>query len=266
MKLSRSKAFGLEKMYFDCIDEYGNCFILYWATLEICYLKFNYSGLLFSDSNNATVEDYSFERTPKPLKNQILSVDWSVLNIEESWERIDDPIVFSLYKDTKNRELIWDCHHPKVLAEIKYKGKTFKGYGYTETLFLSIKPWKLPFERLRWGRFLSEHCTIIWIRWEGTNPLNRLWYNGKEYNDGIFFENRVEFNKGYFVLSFQTSSTLRNTEISNVLPKLHILRVMLNKCLLNGKESKYKAKTAFSEDGKFIEDGWSLFETVTWKR
>lgn len=266
MNLSRSKTFRLEKMYFDCIDEDGNCVILYWETLEICYLKFNYSGLVFSDSKNETIEDYTKKRSPQPITSPILQIDSSPLQIKGSWKRTDNPIVDSLFKDTENRELIWDCHHPKALAKIEYNGKTFKGYGYAETLFLPVKPWKLPFERLRWGRFLSDNCTIIWIQWKGKSPLNKIWYNGKEYNDGVFFEDRVTFNKGCFVLLFQNISTLRNKKIINALPKLHILKIILSSCILNGNETKYKARTAFSHDGKILEYGWSLYETVTWKR
>ena len=266
MKSRKSKIFNLEKFYLDCIDAEGNCFILYWASLEIYYLKFYYSGLIFSDSKNVTIENYSLKRTPQPLVNELLSIDNPLLQIKGNWLRRDKPILLSLFKDKKNRELIWDCHHPKALAEIEYNNITFKGYGYAETLSLPIKPWNLPIKELKWGRFLSDHYTIIWIQWKGESPLNRIICNGKEYNDATFLVDRVIFNQGCFALLFQDISTLRTGKINNVLAKSHLLKTFVCSRILNGNETKWKAKTVLALNDKIVEDGWSLYEKVTWEK
>lgn len=38
--------FRLEKHYLDCIDEDGNCFIIYQADLEYYFIRFAYSDLV----------------------------------------------------------------------------------------------------------------------------------------------------------------------------------------------------------------------------
>ena len=116
-------------------------------------------------------------------------------------KRTDEPIVRSLYKDSKNIELIWNCHHPKGLAEIMYNGNIHKGFGYSETLFSLIKPWNLPIDELRWGRFLSDSYTLIWINWLGKYPVNKIFFNGTEFNDAIFkniFVQRKDIGNEYF--------------------------------------------------------------------
>lgn len=41
MKLNN---FHLEKMYFDCIDGDGNCFVVYWAKLRFGWLRLSIAG------------------------------------------------------------------------------------------------------------------------------------------------------------------------------------------------------------------------------
>lgn len=79
MKPGNSTCFNLEKFYFDFIDAVGNCFIIYWAYLEIYCLKFRYSGMVFSDCNNVITKKSTFRKTPKPSINNILSIDNSLL-------------------------------------------------------------------------------------------------------------------------------------------------------------------------------------------
>lgn len=266
MKLSESKIFNLEKLYFDCIDDDGNCFILYWAKLEIYFFRFYYSGLVFSDYKNVITKKSVFKKTSRPLIAKLLSIDNPLLQIKGNWKKTDNSITQSLFQDEKNRELIWNCHHPKALTEIKYNNRTFKGLGYSETLSLPIKPWNLPFEELKWGRFLSDQYTIIWILWKGKNPLNKIWCNGVEYNDAFFLVDRIIFNRESFVLLFNNISTLKNGKIVNILSKLNILRFIIKRCILHGYEFKYKAKITLNKNGKVVACGWSLYETVIWKK
>jgi hypothetical protein len=44
----------IEKLYLDCIDDSGNCFIIYRAKLEFSFLSVYYSGLIFSDPQGIT--------------------------------------------------------------------------------------------------------------------------------------------------------------------------------------------------------------------
>ena len=52
------------------------------------------------------------------------------------------------------------------------------GLGYAERLVLTIPPWKLPIETLRWGRFLSPSDWIVWIDWQGEHPQTIVYRNG----------------------------------------------------------------------------------------
>jgi hypothetical protein len=258
--------FKLEKLYLDCIDNEGNCFIIYWANLQFYFIKVIYSGLIFSDSDNKTIEKSSLRKIPKPIINDLLHCDDPILQINGDWKRIDPPVSLMLYKDPLDRELNWNCHHPKTITEIFFENKIYHGLGYAETLSLPVKPWRLPIDELRWGRFLSENFTIIWIHWKGHHPVNKLFCNGKLYDDAIFEEKSITFNENNFVLTFQESSIIRKGKLSNILLKMKWLKIIFHSRILNTNEVKYKAKSSLHQNLRPVSKGWSLYEIVTWKK
>lgn len=260
----RQTGFKIEKLYIDCIDDQGNCFIVYWAKVKFFLLRIIYSGLIFCDSDGLTIEKSTFRKTVKPVINGTINFNHKFLKAGLSLKRIDDPITRSLYKESENIELIWNCHHPRALAEINYNGKVYKGLGYAETLFCPINPLKLPMAELRWGRFLSDSHAVIWISWKDKNPLNKIFLNGIEYNDAIFDNKTIIFNDGKHKLTFSEIQTIRDGKLSGIFSKMKFLKILFNSRLLDTVEIKYKAKTILSENSIFSSEGWSLFEIVTW--
>lgn len=256
--------FKIEKFYLDCIDDTGNCFIVYWAKVEFLLARFFYSGLIFCENEGSTIEKSSFRMTPKPVINKTINLNNRYLKIDLILKGIDDPISLSLYKNSHNNELIWNCHHPKSVAEIIYNGNKYKGYGYAETLVSFIKPWDLPIGELRWGRFLSDSDTLIWISWKGNYALNKVILNSYEFNDAIFEKDSIIFGEGTYHLKFSNIQVIRKGKISRVFSKMPYLKIFFNIRILNTVEIKFKAKTILNKNSLLLSKGWSLFEIVTW--
>jgi hypothetical protein len=254
----------MEKQYLDCIDSLGNCFIIYWAKVDFFLFRFVYSGVVFCNAQGRTEEKSTLSRIQKPETNEILKFDHSFLKTSVTLKRIDDPIVSSLYLDTENNELSWNCHHPKAEGEIIYNGKTYKGYGYAETLYSFIKPWNLPIDELRWGRFLSDSYTLIWIYWKGKYLVNKMFFNNIEYNDAVFDTDSVVFNNGTYQLKFSDIQVIRQGKLSGLFLKMKLLKIIFNKRILNTVEIKYKAKATLTKNSVILSKNWSLFEVVTW--
>jgi hypothetical protein len=265
MKPGISISFRLEKQYFDCIDDRGNCFIIYMAGLQILFIRISYSSLILCDSNGITTVISSFRKSVKPEPDDLLIFDNNILHVEGQWKRVDDPLpIFCYIKN--NYELVWNCHHPRALTEITYNGNKFRGYGYSETLALTIKPRNLPIEELRWGRFLSEEYTIVWINWKGKHPVNKLYCNGIEYNDTNFEKKRIIFGKGAYELLFNEISIIRKGKLSNLFSRIPWMKIFLNIRILNSLEIKYKAKSVLTLNKEISSTGWSLYEIVTWEK
>jgi hypothetical protein len=256
--------FNIEKLYLDCIDELGNCFIVYWTKAEFILIKVVYSRLLFCNAEGFTTEKYTLRKTNKPVINGIIHLNNKFLQTGVILKRTNDPIIRSLFKDSKGNELIWNCHHPKALAEVKYNGSIYKGLGYAETLFLPFNPGNLPIDELRWGRVLSESNTVIWINWKGKYPVNRMFLNGVEYNDAVFNDNIILFSDGMYQLKFSEIQIIRNGKLSGLLSKMRLLTIFFNSRILNSVETKYKAKVFLYKNSLALSNGWSIFEIVKW--
>jgi len=141
-------------------------------------MRFVYSGLIFCDAEGFTTEKSTLRKTKKPVINGTINLNHKFLKTGVSLKRTDDPIIRSLYKDSENNELIWNCHHLKFseiqliregklsglfskmkllkiffnrrildTVEIKYKAKTTLS---NNSIFLS-NGWSL-FEAVTWGK------------------------------------------------------------------------------------------------------------------
>lgn len=229
-------------------------------------MKLVYSGLIFCDVQGFTIEKSALRKAKKPVINEVIQFNHNFFNISISLIRIDDAIKKTLFKDRDNNELIWNCHHPRAMAEITYNGNIFKGYGYAETLFCKIKPWNLPIDELKWGRFLSDSFTVIWIKWIGKHPINKIFINGIEYNDAIFENDIIVFGDGLYQLKFSDRRIIRKGKLSGLFLKMTLLKMFLNRRILNTIEIKLKARTTLSINSVFLSNGWSLFEVVTWAK
>ncbi|MGD0342615.1 MAG: hypothetical protein ABSA76_13005 [Bacteroidales bacterium] len=196
--------------------------------MKFFLLRIIYSGLVFCDAEGLTREKSTLKNTLKPEFNGNINFNHKFLNTGISLKRIDDQIKRSLYKVDENNELIWNCHHPKALAEITYNGNIYKGLGYAETLFCPINPLKLPMQVLRWGRFLSDSHTVIWINWKGEHPLNKIFLNGTEYNDAIFENEIIIFNDGNNKLEFSQIQTIRDGRLSGLFSKFKFMKIFFN--------------------------------------
>jgi hypothetical protein len=119
-------------------------------------------------------------------------------------------------------------------------------------------------DELRWGRFLSDSYTLIWINWKGKYPVNKIFFNSVEYNDAIFKNDSIIFSDGTCQLKFSETQLIRKGKVSGLFSKMPLLKIFFNRSILNTVETKYKAKTTLSKGSIFLSNGWSLFEIVTW--
>ena len=258
--------FHLDKMYFDCIDDNGNCFIIYWACLKFYWIKIHYSGCIYSDENGKSTEKSSFVKIPKPTLKNELNFNHKKLGFSILFKQIDNEITSNLYKVNEYEKVVWHCHHPKTHSEIVFLNNKYVGIGYSETLYLSIKPWKLPIDELRWGRYLSNDNSIVWINWKGKYPVNQLYLNGKLFEDAVYNQDQINFDHGKFILTFENTTVVREGKLGQILVKMPWLKTLFNNKILKTIEKKYKAKTTFNCISGKIDYGWSLFEIVTWNK
>jgi hypothetical protein len=258
--------FRIEKLYLDCIDDVGNCFIIYRVKIKLSLFKVFYSGMIFQESNGDTIEISSYKKTSEPIISELLVFYNHYLGTRGTWKRTVNTLPPFIFKDERNHELIWNCHHPGALAELTYEDQTFRGFGYAETLTTTIKPWNLPIDELLWGRFLSEYYTITWVIWKGKHHLNKLFINGKEYTDPVFEPDRIKFGNGDYELVFNKISVIKKEKLSYLFSEMPWIRLFIKRGFSDSVENKFKAKSTLHSNSNVTATGWSLYEVVQWKK
>ena len=252
--------FILSKWYMDCVNDTGDVFIGYLAGLRWKKLHVNYASILLHDQTTGRQEHTSVKKQNTPnIRNNRLKWEPSRLGAKGTWESLDEPVSKTLL-NSENGRLDWSCHQPKSNAVIIYKTKLkLSGFGYTEQIEMTIKPWELPIKELRWGRYLSATDTIVWIIWKGSVPVNLVFYNRKEMDDAVISDDCLIINQGDFILSFTDKIILREGPlISTALSQLPLIHNFFPDKILHTHDMKWKSKGILRMNKNNISEGWII--------
>jgi hypothetical protein len=110
----------------------------------------------------------------------LYSVALPATGLHSRWSGLAQPIERCLL-DTPDIRIDWRCVAPLAWAEVDLAGKrAIRGLGYVEQLVLKLRHWRLPFDEIRWGRFLSSDSVLVWIQWLGRTARQWVFLNGRE--------------------------------------------------------------------------------------
>ncbi len=139
---------------------------------------------------------------------------------------------------------------------------SLEGLGYVERLDVSIKPWQLPFDDLRWGRFLSPTDVVIWIKWSGSTERTTIFHNGIEQEGATLGDQSVHLPSGA-VLEFGEEQILRSGQLgSTALALIPFARAFVPR-FGAAHETKWLA-SGIVQGGHEAQTGWVVYEAVRW--
>lgn len=252
--------FNLKKHYFDGIDSQGNAVILYFAELKLFGFKIPYSSYILS--LNDLIEEKSILSSSEIGENNSFFKNYK-LKIHGRWDAKENSIHEILFKQNKSK-LKWNCVIPKAEFILEINGKEFSGLGYSEILEMNFVPWKLPISTLKWGRFLSENHSIIWIEWIGKQQLKKVYWNGNLIENTEISDSGIKFHDKKVELIFQNPVSLKDEKLLKIADKYPFLKLFFSSKFLQSREMKFKSKSILiSEENQEI--GHSLYETVLWE-
>jgi hypothetical protein len=210
--------FKLSKWYLDCVTESGEAAVLYWAALRWGILRLRYGAALVKTRDADTVESYTLRPGTAPREIEG-GVHWAcrALNVDGSWVQRADGFERTLFEG-KQGKIHWNCVTPRADATIRIGERTLCGMGYAECLTMTLKPWQLPFQKLRWGRFHSPADVLVWIEWCGSLERSWVFLNGEEDRRGRTSPSCVESKHHGAVLAIDGGSTLRSARLVQSLP------------------------------------------------
>jgi hypothetical protein len=254
-------AFTLTKWYLDCVDADGRAAIAYWTALGWRGLSISWHSVALYDPGAAPYERSSPARVPAPdrVGRGIL---WRTdpLACTLSCEPQIEP--FSAHLPDDGRGVVeWRCEASAARTRVEISDHPgVEGCGYAERLLLTVAPWRLPIDEMRWGRWISaDACrSIVWIDWRGAEPLTAVFVDGVRQARAMVTADKV--TAGDFVLVLSRPRILHARSIGDIVGAVRPLRALLPAPWLAVEDRKCLSEGVL--DGANPAAGWAIHEIV----
>ena len=248
----------------DCVTDHGDVFFGYSGELRWKHLKLPYSSTMYRGGETEPEIHRSLRNHQPPrMENGVLTWSPGHFGVRAQWSALAEPIDVRLLT-TDDGFVDWRCTHPYAAAKISLaNGRQLNGKGYAEYLQMSLKPWKLPIDELRWGRFLSEHHHLVWIDWKSDSPKRWLFHNGVQREVAVIDDDQLILDKDNIILSLNDRQVIREgAVISSAFGKLPFPSLRLPLRQLNAYECKWRSWGTLRQNGMVIAEGWAIHEVV----
>jgi hypothetical protein len=263
---------SLTKWYLDCIEDpcdsaaAPRAWIFYWARLNLGPLSLSYASVIQTSPATDTTETRSFGLQPSPILSDTpdehaVTLNLRSLNAKGTWSRdcTARPISARLY-ETHDGAVTWNAHLPRARVDLEIAGRHITGHGYAESLELTIAPWKLPIDTLRWGRLIAGDHHAVWINWEGPLPRTDLWLDGVHHASATFTDDSI--HAGTTTITHTPICTIRKGPLgTNVLDSIPLLRGVVPPRMRSAHEDKQFSSSILDLNGK-RHAGHSIHETI----
>ena len=253
----------LDKWYLDLVTDEGLTVISYAATARVAGLRVGYSAELVAPRGQRASERWRWRSEPPRRESDGLSWRCPGLSVHGLW-RGQAPAISVRLLDCAAGGIQWRVVQPRAAAAIRLDdGRTFRGTGYVERLRLTLPPWRLPFDELRWGRFHGETSTLVWIDWRG--GMRRQW----AYLDGhpveeISIDDR-HVHAGGARLDLTASAILRDAPLLNVLGRWRTAGRLMAPSQARSHETKWLSRGELRRADGRTDHGWGIHEVVRWR-
>lgn len=261
LKTSLKTDFKLQKWYVDVADQQGNLYIGYWGTVGWKGLEIPLYQQLWQTAADGLKTQTRIGREQPPTWQSDSQLSWSPAHTVGGWQSAASKIEQTLI-ESEHGDIRWVCYQPKAKAAVTLPDLTIEGWGYTESIDITIQPWKLPFKTLYWGRSHTKNHHLVWIKFDGLYAQNLLWHNGRLIHDWQINDHAITTPN--FRLTFDNPAPIRQGQlISTIFKPFHKLTSLFPQATFMADERKW-----FSH-GRFItlheaESATTIYEKVTW--
>ena len=250
-------SFALAKLYADCVAPSGEVAIVYAGHVARGRLGISLSGVSFFDRDDTASESWALSRGDASIEGHELrwSHGDSSLIARSSANRFRETLF-----ESEAGSVAFDCLVPDGTVTITGGARILEGRGYAERLDLTIPPWALAIDTLRWGRFASEEERIVWIEWVGAHPLTRVIRNGVACDGALIRDDRIEM-PGAITLHLGERRSLRRGELGRMRGAVARLVAQLPG-MADVHESRWLRTGEATSEGRAVAQGWVIDEEV----
>jgi hypothetical protein len=253
--------FFLSKWYLDAVGETGEVFIGYRAALRWRQLAVSYASVLTADAGGVrSAQTLRPGREPGFFEGALAWAE-PELDVAATWRGVAPAISRTLYESPEGA-VVWNCVLPSADAESTCGNNVLHGLGYAERLSMTLPPWRLPLDTLRWGRFLARERSVVWIDWESREG-RRVWVfvDGEEARGARISDEEIFFEGGRLRLPAELRLALRSGSLDRLLGNLPLPR-RLPVSAFAIHETKWRTRGVFECLGAPPVEGWAIHEVV----
>jgi hypothetical protein len=262
--------FHLNKWFLDFTGENGEAMIFYAAKLTWYGLSTSYTSWLRYDAAFGVRLKSRFRNVQIPqINDDLISWDDTKYGVSGTWESLAKMIRARLF-DSDEGFLDWQCFQPASKVQLRINDRILDGRGYAEQLILTVPPWKIPMDELRWGRFGSDESNMVWIELREKEKRQWLWLNGEKIENCIIEDDRVSLPEKNLILNLDRGVVLESEKkIFSVVEKLIRYIPGFSKVMpisfLMADEIKWLSKGELQTHGSTFENGTAIHELVNFK-
>ena len=264
------RKFYLNKWFLDFVGENGETMIFYAAKLNWNMLEVQYTSWLSFDPASGVSQTSRFRNINMPVsKNGIICWSDSKFGVEGCWKPLATPLNARIF-DSEEGSVDWNCHQPASSVSLKFKDRTIRGMGYAEQLLLTVPPWKIPMDELRWGRFGSSENQMVWIELIAEEKRQWLWLNGEKIKNCIIEDDNILIAGKNISLKLDKEVVLESEKkILSVVESLLRYLPGINKIIplkfIMAEECKWLSKGILKKRDAVIAHGTAIHELVNFK-
>jgi len=264
------KNFFLDKWFLDFISDSGELMIFYAAKLTWYGVSVSYSSWLSYNPDSGVQFKSRLGKLQLPVTNngKIIWED-KKFGISGTWESKGKSIQARILESGEGY-LNWQCHQPNSKVTLKIGALNFEGKGYAEQLTLTVLPWKVPMDELRWGHYCSDKNDLVWIEMRDEGRRQWVWMNGEEIKDCLIEDNYLSMpEKGIFLNLDRIAVLESEKKIYSVVGNLVRYLPGLNKAVpyqfLMADEFKWLNRGTLQEKSGNLSHGMAVNERVNFK-
>lgn len=213
--------FHLEKWYLDFTGDKGEAMIFYAAMLTWHHWRVPYASWLRYDPGSGIKRRSGFRNVEIPKFDEG-SITWKDpgFRISGRW-RPKAEMIRARILESDEGYVEWNCYQPVSEVGLKINDEILTGNGYAEQLILTVPPWKIPMDELRWGHSGQNGNNVVWIELREKEMRQWLWLNGERMQPCIIEDDRVAIPQKEIILELDCSVLLEEEKkIRSVTEKL----------------------------------------------
>lgn len=261
-------AFEVSKWFFDVVTDGGICSIGYAATLKYKGICVPYSSLLISEPGKNSSLKSSFKKVDWPVyTTETVKWDCKNMGVRGVWQQQGESLKDVLFSSDAG-SLEWHClqSYSKVIADVSNM-QTYNGRGYVEHLKMSVLPWYINIQQLRWGHFFTKSMYGVWIDFKGGISKRWVWIKGKQVEASVLNDYEIVIPQLDFKMQLVGSRELeKGKKMAAVVKKLFRFIPGFNKMVpdtfLKAEETKWLSVAQVFRNGLLFDEGWAVHELV----